>query len=231
MKKILLTLALAAFAFTANAQFVIGGNVGVNHNGNHDKNFSTGTAYTGISIEPKVGYQLNDKMQFGAQVGWTYTYNRWYGMSATAGAIPVASYSKDSYESNPVNVINIAPYFRYNFATWKHFTVFCEAQLGVGIGLESKGHLFIDGKEVTGSPVKQGDNYTQLSAAITPGLNYSINNMFSLDIYVDLLGFAWRTRTNGNDSNNHSWGFNANMDAETLNAHLSNFRIGFNYHF
>lgn len=231
MKKVLLTLALAAFAFTANAQFVIGGNLGVNHNGRHDKDFTSGNAYTGISIEPKVGYQLNDQMQFGAQISWNYTYNRWYGMSATPGAIPVASYGKDSYESNPVNVITIAPYFRYNFATWKSFTVFCEAQVGIGFGLESKGHLFIEGKEATGSPVKMGDNFTRFSASITPGLNYSINDMFSMDLYIDLLGFQWATQTDANDNNTHNWGLNADMSAQTLMAHLGNFRIGFNYHF
>ena len=142
MKKILLTLALAAFAMTANAQFVIGGNLGVNHNGNHDKDFTAGsTATTTISIMPKIGYQLNENMQIGAQLGWDYTYNRAY--TDPAG-------NSKTYNSRPQSAIEIDPYFRYNVASWKNFTVFAEAQLGFRMGLESKTHAFVDGSEVAG---------------------------------------------------------------------------------
>ena len=110
MKKILLTLALAAFAFTANAQFVVGGNVGIDHSSRANDDYSRGTTNTNISILPKVGYQLNDQMQVGIQLGWDYNYNRWYGASAPSGAIGATDYASDSYESNPSSAIVLKPY-------------------------------------------------------------------------------------------------------------------------
>lgn len=115
-------------------------------------------------------------------------------------------------------------------ASWKNFTVFAEAQFGFRMGLESKTHAFVDGSEVTGSPVKNGDNYTQMGLRVIPGLNYSLSDKFSMDIYIDLLSFVWFTRTDANDNNTHGWGLQCNMEAQDLQAHLNNFSIGFNYH-
>ena len=221
MKKILLTLALAAFAFTANAQFVIGGNIGFSHDADYDDNYTAAygsQANTDITILPKVGYQLNDDMQIGAQLGWNYNYTRNY-----MGA-------KDSYTSTPQSAIVIAPYFRYNLLKWKKFNVFCEAAISFELGLESKTHTFVNGSEVTGSPVKNGDNYTSFGIGVVPGLNYAFSNSFSMDIYVNLASIYWNA-TSYDGHADHMWGFGANMSEQTLNAHLNNFLIGFNYHF
>lgn len=221
MKKILLTLALAAFAFTANAQFVIGGNIGFSHDADYDDNYTAlygSQANTDITILPKVGYQLNDDMQIGAQLGWNYNYTRNY-----MGA-------KDSYTSTPRNSIMINPYFRYNLLKWKKFNVFCEAAISFELGLESKTHTFVNGSEVAGSPAKNGDNYTSFGIGVVPGLNYAFSNSFSMDIYVNLASIYWNA-TSYDGHADHEWGFGANMSEQTLNAHLNNFAIGFNYHF
>lgn len=221
MKKILLTLALAAFAFTANAQFVIGGNIGFSHDADYDDNYTAAyrsQANTDITILPKVGYQLNDDMQIGAQLGWNYNYTRNY-----MGA-------KDSYTSTPQSAIVIAPYFRYNLLKWKKFNVFCEAAISFELGLESKTHTFVNGSEVAGSPAKNGDNYTSFGIGVVPGLNYAFSNSFSMDIYVNLASIYWNA-TSYDGHADHMWGFGANMSEQTLNAHLNNFLIGFNYHF
>ena len=78
MKKVLLTLALAAFAFTANAQWVIGGTVSANHDNFHTDKYVRGATTTNITLLPKVGYQLNDNMQVGLLFGWTFNYERNY---------------------------------------------------------------------------------------------------------------------------------------------------------
>lgn len=218
MKKILMTLALAAFAMTANAQFVLGGKLDINHNGNHDDDYLGGSAATNISILPKIGYWLNDNMQIGAQFGWDYTYTRTY-----AGA-------DDTYTSHPKSAVVIAPYFRYNVANWNNFTVFCEAQLNVTLGLESNQHNFVGGDEFTGFPVDQSDNYTSFGLNVVPGLNYAFNDRISMDIYVNLLGL-YCNMTSYEGRSSHNWGLMANMNAQDLNAHLNNFSIGFNYAF
>lgn len=217
MKKVLLTLALAAFAMAANAQFVLGGNIGINHSNSHSDDYVSGTAETNISILPKIGYWLNDDMQIGAQLGWVYGYERSYASA------------DDTYTSTPQSVIVFAPYFRYNFAEWKKLKVFCEAQLGIGFGLESHTHWFVNGDEIDGSPSDNGNNFTSFGLNVVPGLNYSFNDHISMDIYVNLLGLYANVRSNDDGSGTHSWGLMANMGAQDLNAHLSNFSIGFNY--
>lgn len=214
MKKILLTLALAAFAMTANAQWVLGGNIGVDHSNNHTTDYALGgTASTNISIMPKIGYWLNDDMQLGIQLGYTQSYNRNYLTDV------------DSYTSNTGSALEFTPYFRYNVANWKNFTVFCEAQLNLTLGLESHGY-----NSVTETTTDAGDSYTSFGLAVIPGLNYAFTDHISMDIYVNLLALYANFYSDDN-TGSHDWGFGLNMDAQTVNAHLNNFAIGFNYSF
>ena len=90
MKKIVLTLALAAFAFAANAQFVIGGQIGFNTDGGNTWNRYTaaGTtpteyiiphdSYTDFVFAPKFGYNLNEKMHVGITLGFTSEVHKDY---------------------------------------------------------------------------------------------------------------------------------------------------------
>ena len=218
MKKILLTLALAAFAFTANAQFVIGGKLDVNHSsGIHaDDYVGVSTTTTNISILPKIGYQLADNMQIGANLGWNYNYNRRY----TGGA-------DNNYISDPSSEIVFAPYFRYNFATWKSFSLFCEASIDFRLGLETTTHTFVAGNE---TKVDNGDNYISLGINVVPGMNYAFSDKFSMDLYINLASIGW-SMIDGDGWGGHDWNFGADFTSQNLNAHLNNFAIGFNYHF
>ena len=217
MKKILLTLALAAFAFTANAQWVVGGNIGANHNmTNHDKDYNMGTATTNIKILPKVGYWLNDNMQVGLSAGWDYSYTRNY----TGGG-------EKYYTSDPSSQIVIAPYLRYNLTSWKNFTIFAEASLSFTIHPETSHHVFVDGTETT---TDNGDSWNKIGINVVPGLNYAFTEHFSMDLYINLARLYW-SMTSTDNGGRHDWGIGANANAQTLNAHLDNFMIGFNYAF
>lgn len=214
MKKILLTLALAAFAMTANAQWVLGGNIGVAHSNNHTTDYAFGgNASTNISIMPKIGYWLNDDMQLGIQLGYVQNYTRTYGTA------------DDVYTSNTGSALAFTPYFRYNVANWKNFTVFCEAQLNLTLGLESHGY-----NSVTETTTDAGDSYTSFGLAVIPGLNYAFTDHISMDIYVNLLALYANFYSDDN-TGAHDWGLGLNMDPQTVNAHLNNFSIGFNYSF
>lgn len=217
MKKIILTLALMAFAFGANAQFVIGGNLNVNHGvTTHDDDYNFGTTTNNISILPKVGYQLNKDMQVGVQLGWDYSYTRNY----TGGG-------DDDYTSGAnTSEIVINPYFRYNFATWKKLTFFAEANLRFGLGLETTTHTVVAGNETT---TDNGDNYISLGLGVVPGINYAFSKKFSMDIYINLASLGW-SMTDGDDWGDHNWHLGVDANSQTLNAHLNNFSIGFNYH-
>lgn len=216
MKKILMTLALAAFAFTANAQWVLGGNIGVDHQNNHGNDYIAGsTSSTDISIMPKVGYQLNENMQIGAQVGYVYDYDRNY--INPAGSV-------DDYTSDKSHSIVIAPYLRYNVGQWKNFTFFCEGTLSLTLGLESSTY-----NSVTGNTTDWGDSYTSFGINVTPGLNYKLTENISMDLYIHLIGLHANFTTNDRGGA-HSWGFGANANEQSIFNHLTNFGFGFNYH-
>lgn len=221
MKKILLTLALAAFAMTANAQLVLGGNVSASHDNTHTTNYVSGTTENSFSIMPKIGYWLNDNMQVGVQLGWQYDYLRRY--AGDADTYRSTSDPTITFGSQPTIVF--APYFRYNVANWKNFTVFAEAQLNLGLHLESSTY-----NTVGSVTTNNGDNYTSFGINVVPGLNYSFNEHISMDLYVNLLR-CYANFATADGWGSHEYGIGANMNAQTLNAHLGNFMIGFNYAF
>lgn len=236
MKKVLLTLALAAFAFTANAQWVVGGTVSANHANGHSDKYVAGNTITNITLLPKVGYQLNDKMQVGLLFGWTFNYTRTYNGAddnytsnsnpGNANITPTTPYTDyPQIMKNPT--ITIAPYFRYNLTTWKNFTIFAEAQLNVGIHMESSRFTKTPNGDTS---VDQKDNFTSFGLSVVPGLNYSLTDKISLDLYVNLVR-CYADFYTADNYGGHAWGIGADMSAQTLNDHLGNFSLGFNYHF
>ena len=219
MKKILLTIALVAFGMTASAQWVIGGNINLSHDNWHNNDYVAGTTDNHFSIMPKVGYQLNKDMQIGVQLGWAYDYIRTY-----AGDADTYTSTSNVAPSGQPTII-IAPYFRYNFANWKKFTLFAEAQLTFGLHMESSNYT-----TVGSTTTDNGDNYTSLGINVVPGLNYAFSDKFSMDLYVNLFRCYAEFETADNWGS-HEYGIGANMNAQSINAHLNTFTLGFNYHF
>ena len=257
MKKVLLTLALAAFAFVANAQFVIGGYVSYSNNGGNikytgvndsPKDFQTpfnGTAMasSSYSIMPKIGYQLNDNMQVGLSFGisgsTTTDYSYWTTMYR---AYP----DFEGWEKTSHSSFSVAPYLRYNLGTIKGVTLFCEAQLSFTFDGEYKTHEFnTEIKDIllnAHDTTYTGNNkVNSISFSVVPGLNYKFNDRLSADLYIDLLSLSFVHTTNIWDNafvdgdkyveNTNNFYFGANLRAQTLSSQFSYFRLGFNYHF
>ena len=197
-----MTLALAAFAFAANAQFVLGGNLGAFHTNYHTDEYATGNVTTDITIMPKVGYWLNDKMQIGMQFGWGMEYRRYY-----LGG-------DDKYGSNSDPRLMFTPYFRYNVATWKNFTVFCEAQANLTLDLESSSY-----NKVTDNTTDNNDAMTMIGLRVVPGMNYAFNEHFSMDLYINIVSAYWAMATRDGAAG-HQWGLGVNMEDQTINSHL-----------
>lgn len=242
MKKLFLTLALAAFAMTANAQWILGGQFGYNTTGGNVSVEATAVtpAYdypnnkvSNFTFAPTVSYVLNEKMQVGLTFSYTLFSNTNYTPMAYA-----ANY--EAYNKFRTSTLGIAPYFRYYFAEAGNFKFFCEAQLGIYSTPRTYNYTY--------STVPPADNGTETEGAfktstlaftITPGVNYKINDKWSADCYVDLAGLAFTRNTTktyagdnlvDTDVTNY-FGLMADASAQTLNAHFGNFRIGFNYHF
>lgn len=210
MKKVILTLALAAFAFAANAQFVVGGNCGYNfYNGGHEWDrvvrSNTTTEYTlpndvtsSLTIAPKIGYNINENMQVGISIGYNASnstnYSKWnteyYSIKDFEG------WSKHSASS-----FVIAPYFRHTFLHMGNFAAFVEGQVTFGLGFKDKYHDFntkvadyyapsMDLRAV--DTVYTGNTKaTYLSISVVPGVNYKLTEKMSLDLYIDLLSITY----------------------------------------
>ena len=140
MKKVLLTLAMAAFAFAANAQFVVSGQLGFNTNGGstYNKNEAVATNETKtpnnivntLSFAPSFGYMLSDNMQVGLGFGLGYTYTKNFNTVAPWGeAYTTPNLDAENWTSTSQLNFNIAPYFRYYFAEAGDFKFFCEASI------------------------------------------------------------------------------------------------------
>lgn len=244
MKKVFLTLALVAFAFAANAQFVIGGQLGFNTNGSKYTQESANPVWDSpvakamnLTIAPSVGYMLNDNMQVGLSLEYTLTNTTNYNRA-------VYALGQEEWAKTSNSVFTIAPYFRYYFAQAGDFNFFCEATLGYGIMGRGNNHDYSNVPGLSYDNEYKGVNSMNvLMFTIIPGVNYRFSENFSADCYIDLAGLAFyniTTKTYGVGADpdalfstdvNNVFGLVANTSAQDLNAHLGNFRIGFNYHF
>lgn len=224
MKKVFLTIALAAFAFAANAQLVIGGSLGFNtYSNNASRTTVLGNTtteisvpgynfddwYTNLTIMPKIGYQLNDKMQAGLAFGLTWRSNKdfstYYGQYATIDNF-------EGWEKTTGMNVELTPYFRYNLAEVGNLTFFCEAQLGFTFGLNPTIHYYhcaytdpILGNITELDEDRKGfeQTSTNIALSVVPGLNYKVGEHLSIDVYANLLrlGFEYNTERDFRDNN------------------------------
>ena len=248
MKKIVLTIALAAFAFAANAQFVIGGQIGFNTSGGNGwySNITEFTVpadvHTDLAIAPKFGYNINPQMHVGIVLGFTSSTIKDYSVYDSYYTSP----DFEGWVKTTSTGFYIAPYFRYSFLTANRFTFFAEAQAAYGFIPAVKTHTFRTGIGGVVSGIDEtvtGNTTTsKFSLTIVPGVNCRFSNRFSADLYVDLLGLAFTTFTSHtlaiddgdireSKRTSNSFSCIANLNAETLEDHLGLFRLGFNYHF
>lgn len=206
MKKVLLTLAVTCFAFAANAQLVIGGNIGFgmsNGTNTFTREVVTPAATTTITtdlpktvdfyIMPKIGFNINEKMSAGIILGYssstrTNVYD-WWGPAPFTATDIVRTVKTSSSE------INVTPYFRYNVTTLNNFTFFCEAAVPIAISPVEKTHVDVTYKDGTSTVSHtediEGAKYTSFGVTVTPGLNYALNDHLNMDIYFNAIGLGF----------------------------------------
>lgn len=250
-----MTIALAAFAIAANAQFIVGGNLGFNMSSG--TSVETNILITGtrteeipvpkimnLSIAPKFGYQLTDNMAAGIIVGYTMgTSNRTITTPVDITFIAQnASGNMTEYSGNiksNTSTISIEPFFRYNLIEFNDLVLFLEASVPINIHPLEKTMRHEEGtyggKKHTIDVETLDNAWNSYGVSITPGLSYLFNENLSMDIYINACNIAYTlTQTdNSTDSfeNNetiattHNFGFNVH----TLpTAAVS---LGFNYSF
>jgi len=167
MKKIMMTLAAVAVAATMNAQMYIGGNLGFNTN--KDKTDPADeVTFTGFSIQPEIGYQLDDKFGVGIVLGFETNKTK------HEGTINNIAYSSDVKST----AFMIKPYLRYQCFNAGKFNVFVDG----GLNFET----------ISRDNMK---NEMDFGLFVSPGIAYNVtekwsivahlNNMFTLGYHKD----------------------------------------------
>ena len=109
MKKILLSLAVLAFAATMNAQVWIGGEVGFT------TNHTNGSGHTALelNIAPDIGYTLSDNCSVAIALGYSHTSD-----------VDGSKYGMTGMTLSNVNAYTIKPYTCYTFVKAGNFAFF-----------------------------------------------------------------------------------------------------------
>jgi hypothetical protein len=134
MKKIFILLAVVSIAATANAQWFLGGSLGVNVNVEGSKDREKLTPYKseiGFSIAPKFGYYFNEKIAFGVDLAIGPKFVE--GTQTTIYYPPFGTpyEHKIDYQGTYVQW-RAAPFLRYSVFTYKKFALMLEGSVGVG---------------------------------------------------------------------------------------------------
>jgi len=221
MKRILLTLALAVLALTANAQFFISANIGGNK--------ISGSTYrhTQISVVADIEYDttimqestttftggLKAGYKFGkAQVGVAGSYSMFNSLHQPLDPtlVPIIS----NYIPNWVSFgemsshgssFTVAPYFRYDIITAGDIALFVELDLFYSQMMNPTiDSVSVDNHmEVNGVPVVTSyftwdtsnamipRSSTSYGVRITPGLSWQLTKHCGIDLYLDFLSLAY----------------------------------------
>lgn len=102
MKKLFLTLIVAAVSMAASAQVYVGGEVGFWRNADANT--------TNFTLNPQVGYTVSDKWDLGIGIDLEHNYNR--GVKA--------------------NAFSVDPYARWSFVKFGPVSLFLDMGFGVG---------------------------------------------------------------------------------------------------
>ena len=145
MKKIFMMAVMAVAALSANAQTWVGGELGFTSS--HVNGLGTEKNFT---IQPEVGYSLNDKFDVALKIGYSYYSEK---LNKNLG----------NYKFN-ANEFEVSPYVRYKFVKAGNFFAFVDGGLNYAT-------IHYNGTE---------KNQNEFGVFVTPGIAYSVSNKVTL---------------------------------------------------
>ena len=221
MKKIFALIAAAAIAVGASAQVVTGGSFGFSHTSLKGDDLDIDWGGSSFKIFPSVGYQLDDQLTVGMQIGFAHGFGTLGNLSPSdlktavsavvGGAVDVLS--DDEGMDISLNTFMFAPYARYNYLTLgKKLNLFLEGTFTYGI-VKLKGDV----------DVAQDPKINMFQIAVAPGASYDLTDNVSLVVKFGSLGFQHlKASTEDIEFKLNRFGF----DADTYNL-----VFGFEYTF
>ena len=212
MKKLFIFVAAALLSISANAQWYVGGMVGLDVNGEGSDNLigSGKTTDLNFNLAPEVGYFLSDKLA----VGGYFSINAGSHNNKIQDKIE----GQDSETSTTRFHWAIEPYVKYKFWGIGKFGIWGQADVWIGTSTTKY-------KGAVNSPVPNVD----YGIEVLPVLTYSLNEHFTLDAYIDCVSLSYNGSCHNdkkNDIKNTSNSFG--LGAATRGSILS---VGFHYNF
>ena len=218
MKKSLFLLAMLALStLGVNAQVFVGGSFGftsskLSNDAGYDKD---GTSY---QILPEIGYQMDENLSIGIQLGYAHGYAAFGSLSTTDfmnTATNFISMAADISEDDmKMNSISFAPFIRYNVLEMGPAKIFVE------------GSVRYSNITTDGSPSVQGKSTGELKFDsfefnVRPGISCNLGGNLSVLAKVGTLGFL-SAKEKESEMKITRYG---------LSADSYNLLLGLNYHF
>lgn len=214
MKKLFAFLALFACVATANAQFYVGGSFGFTTTSVKDGD--SGSSY---KIIPDFGYQVNDDISVGIQIGYSHGLASFGSVTTTdiksALSNAVGAYSDINMDDMKLNGFTISPYVRMNVVKTGGLAVFLEGYFGYN-------SISVDDTPSVGG--RGGTGKSTLNAfdiGIRPGLSYNLAGNFDLICKLGNVGYMSAKEKESDSSISR---FGASFDSYNL-------LFGVQYHF
>jgi len=220
MKKLIVSVVvMIATISMSNAQYFVGGNLGMNLSGGKAKGGSTAIdlpSTFSIDFSPKVGFHLDDDFAVGLKVG----------LSNKTIKTPkeYSGYSDDRKESS--SGWQVGAFARYNILRLNKFSVLLEGSVGVA-GVKTKTKV--------GSVTTDGNPASVFAIGVLPVLSYSLTDRLSIETSCDFLelGFVSATVKNANDkkikATSNSFGLGINNGTNSIVSDLLNVGLIFKF--
>ncbi|MBQ7452502.1 MAG: porin family protein [Prevotella sp.] len=175
MKKILMVSVMAAAAVSANAQWYIGGQLGLDFN----KANKDADSQMTFSIAPEVGYNINENWAVGAQVGFSMANKLKEDGKITYDAHGIPTGVTDpTYDATGTSFF-IAPYARYTFAKSGNVSFFVDG----GIGFATANYDIDDPYE------KYNESGTIFHIGLRPGIAFKATDKISFVATTGYFGY------------------------------------------
>ena len=216
MKKVIVTLAaIAAISFSANAQYFVGGTVGLGFDGGKttiDGTSSDNQSKFNLTVAPNIGYCFADNFLAGVRFGVNYDKTTTPGVTSDTVASEFAW--------------AIQPYARYRFGEWNRFGLWSE--VNAGIQRET-------GKTETGSISTKSDPVLGWAINVLPVLTYSIDEHLTLETSLNFLSLGYEGSYTKDEDKTYeatdaSFSFGANSN-DVFGSAIGQIKVGFTYKF
>lgn len=218
MKRFLILIAVIFMMVNVNAQWFLGGNIGIGVNtdkNEHDDGLTVKENEIGFMLSPKTGYCFNEKLALGVSLDFRYlTF-----LQHIKGAI---SFTEDNEYKSRGHSTNygIYPFIRYFAFTGKNISIILEGSVGVSYEQGEQGNIIKSTNNKTKYEPFAKRSIMEIGVLnITPIIGFKLSEHFQLETSLNFLRLGYNIRIR-----KEVLGSEGKTKAENINH---NFNFGF----